>query len=310
MISIVFVIALILGCAFIVIGLVFLRKGPDGEFFKAISDLFIKLAVVIFGVSVGLLAFFGQKWIEDTNEKIQQANEALGNVDIVQSEYMSDVESIYFINDNDFLELHTSCADEIEIARKDDNYCTNEFMPSKPMQASTLLDATNYFDYEIPGEIIKDFPNRVYEQSFIKRTIKSNLIRAIFDDYHDLLDRFGIIKDEVLNLRKKSIQIRKELVSQRLSDKAMVTSRSGRIYAHNMCCSVLLLYDESEKVSNLATKQAGNLCSVRKEIQANVKEATDTLVAFLTKSRLHEIEEHVQRVTAADACKFSPRPRE
>jgi hypothetical protein len=137
MISFVFYIALILAGAFIVIALIFLRKGPDGEFFKAISDLCIKLAVVIFGVSLGLLAFFGQKWIEDTNEKIQQANEALGNVDIVQSEYMSDVESIYFVNDNDFLELYSSCADEIGIAHKDDNYCTNEFIPSKPMQAST-----------------------------------------------------------------------------------------------------------------------------------------------------------------------------
>ena len=204
MISIVFVIALILGCAFTVIALIFLRKGPDGEFFKAISDLFIKLAVVIFGVSVGLLA--GQKWVEDTNEKIQQANEALGNVDIVQSEYMSDVESIYFINDNDFLELYKSCTDEIDIAQKDDNYCTNDFIPSKPMQVFTLLDATNYFDYEMPDEIIKDFPNRVYERSFIKRTIKSNLIRGIFDDYHDLLEQFGIIKDEVLNLRKNQFK--------------------------------------------------------------------------------------------------------
>jgi hypothetical protein len=81
---------------------------------------------------------------------------------------MSDVESIYFVNDNDFLELYNSCADEIGIAHKDDNYCTNEFIPSKPMQTSTLLDATNYFDYEMQDEIIKDFPNRVYEQSFIK----------------------------------------------------------------------------------------------------------------------------------------------
>jgi hypothetical protein len=200
----VFYIALILAGAFIVIALIFLRKRPDGEFFKAISDLCIKLAVVIFGVSLGLLAFYGQKWIEDTNEKIQQANEALGNVDIVQSEYMSDVESIYFNNDNDFLELYNSCADERDIARKDDNYCTNDFIPSKPvLLSSTLLDATNYFDYEIPDEIIKDFPSRVYEQSFIKRTIKTNLIRCIFDDYHNLLEHFGIIKDEVLNFYKR-----------------------------------------------------------------------------------------------------------
>jgi len=89
----------------------------------------------------------------------------------------------------------------------------------------------------------------------------------------------------------------------------MVTSHSGLIYAHNMCCSVRLLYDESENVSKLATKQAGNLCLVRTEILANVKNETDAIVLLLTKSRLHEIEEHVQRVTAADACKFTPRPR-
>jgi len=65
------------------------------------------------------LAFFGQKWIEDTNEKIQQANEALGNVDIVQSEYMSDVENIYFINDDNFIPLYESCAIEIELAKKE-----------------------------------------------------------------------------------------------------------------------------------------------------------------------------------------------
>ncbi len=309
MISYVFFLALILGFTLIVIALIFLRKGPDAEFHKAISDLLVKLAVVIFGVSLGLLAFFGQKWIEDTNEKIQQANEALGNIDIVQSEYMSDVESIYFNNDNAFLELYKACSEEINIARKSDSYCSNKLTQSKPMRVSTLLDAANYFDYELPDEIIKDFPNRIYEQSFIKRSIKTNLIRDIFDDYHDLLVHFGIIKDEVLNLRKKSSEIRKELITQRASDKAMAASRSARMYAHNMCCSVLLLYDESEGVSELTTKQAGNLCLIRTEILANINEATDTIVALLTKPRLHEIEEHVQRVTAANACKFAPRPR-
>jgi hypothetical protein len=289
--------------------LILLRKKPNDEFSKAVSNMFIKLAVVIFGVSIGLLAFFGQKWIEDTNEKIQQANEALGNVDIVQSEYMSDVENIYFINDDNFIPLYESCAIEIELAKKDDNYCMNEVIQSKPMHISALLDATYYFDYEIPDEIIKEFPKKIYEQSFIKRTIKTNLIRAIFDDYHDLLERFSIIKDEVINLRKKSTQIRKELVAQKFSDKAMVTSHSGLIYAHNMCCSVRLLYDESENVAKLASKQAGNLCLVRTEILANIKDETDAFVLLLTKSRLHEIEEHVQRVTAADACKFTPRPR-
>jgi len=289
--------------------LILLRKRPNDEFSKAVSDTFIKLAVVIFGVSIGLLAFFGQKWIEDTNEKIQQANEALGNVDIVQSEYMSDVENIYFINDDDFIALYESCAAEIELAKKDDNYCMNEVIQSKPMHTSALLDATYYFDYEIPDEIIKEFPKKICEQSFIKRTIKTNLIRAIFDDYHDLLERFSIIKDEVISLRKKSIQIRKELVAQKFSDKEMLTSHSGLIYAHNMYCSIRLLYDESENVSKLATKQAENLCLVRTEILANVKNETDTIVLLLTKSRLHEIEEHVQRVTAADASKFTPRPR-
>ena len=135
--------------------------------------------------------------------------------DIVQSEYMSDVENIYFINDDNVIALYESCANEIELAKKDDNYCMNEVIQSKPMHICALLDATYYFDYEIPDEIIKEFPKKIYEQSFIKRTIKTNLIRAIFDDYHDLLERFSIIKDEVINLRKKSTQIRKELVAQK-----------------------------------------------------------------------------------------------
>ncbi len=54
MISYVFFLALILGFTLIVIALIFLRKGPDAEFHKAISDLLVKLAVVIFGVSLGL----------------------------------------------------------------------------------------------------------------------------------------------------------------------------------------------------------------------------------------------------------------
>jgi len=74
-------------------------------------------------------------------------------------------------------------------------------------------------------------------------------------------------------------------------------------------CSVRLLDDKSECISESTTKQAGNLCLVGTEILANTNEATDTIVALLTKSRLHEIEEHIQRVTAANACKFTPRPR-
>jgi tyrosine-protein phosphatase YwqE len=101
---------------------------------------------------------------------------------------------------------------KLNLQKKDDNYCMNEVIQSKPMHIFALLDATYYFDYEISDEIIKEFPKKSYEQSFIKRTIKTNLIRAIFDDYHDLLERFSIINDEI-NLRKKSTQIRKELVA-------------------------------------------------------------------------------------------------
>ncbi len=308
MISVVFYIALAIGCALAFIALIFLRKVPDGDFFKAMSDMFMKLAVVIFGVSIGLLAFFGQRWIEDTNEKIQQANEALGNVDIVQSEYMSDVESIYFNNENDFLVLYRSCAAEIDISRNDDNYCATDIPSIKPMRTSTLLDAADYFDFEMPDEIINEFPKRIYEQAFIKRAIKSNLIRDIFDDYNELLERFRIMKEEVKNLRKYSDKIRKELIARKASDNLIVTSRFGKIYAHNLCCSVRLLYDESENVSRLASKQANNLCLVRIEIQTNVEEATDALVAFLTKTRQQEIGEHVQRVKEAGACKFTPKP--
>jgi hypothetical protein len=38
--------------------------------------------------------------------------------DIVQSEYMSDVENIYFINDDNVIALYESCANEIELAKK------------------------------------------------------------------------------------------------------------------------------------------------------------------------------------------------
>jgi hypothetical protein len=56
------------------------------------------------GRRAGFFAFFGQRWLEDVNSKIDEANEALANMDIIQSEYMSEVEAAYYLNDNQFLD--------------------------------------------------------------------------------------------------------------------------------------------------------------------------------------------------------------
>jgi cytochrome bd-type quinol oxidase subunit 1 len=47
----VFFISIVLGSSFIITALILLRKKPNDEFSKAVSDMFIKLAVVIFAIA-------------------------------------------------------------------------------------------------------------------------------------------------------------------------------------------------------------------------------------------------------------------
>src|ERR1700682_3092983 len=100
MIAAVLCAAVLLGSICVALALWYLRGEKQSEFSKALSDLFLKLAIVIFGVSIGLIGFFAQKWLEDTNQQIQEANEALGNLDIIYSQYVGEVETAYFNNDS------------------------------------------------------------------------------------------------------------------------------------------------------------------------------------------------------------------
>jgi hypothetical protein len=64
------------------------------------------------------------------------------------------------------------------------------------MPTDTLLNGIDYFDYAEPDEILKEFQKMIYEQTFIKRTNNTNIVRDLFDNHNEVLEKFFLIKDQ------------------------------------------------------------------------------------------------------------------
>jgi hypothetical protein len=156
---------IVLGAVISYIGIRLLKKLPETDFLKSTSDILLKLAIVMFGITAGLLGFFGQKRIEAAYERIQQANEALGNIDVIQSDYMSEIESSYWNNDGDFIEIYTKCEsilkkydDEKKDSEPNDydnnddvdnKYCLSESSYNDVLPSDALDSYARYFQYKM-----------------------------------------------------------------------------------------------------------------------------------------------------------------
>jgi hypothetical protein len=333
MIGVAFGGALIVGGILVAISLWLI---PRSEVLKSISDLFLKLSIVIFGVTVALTSFFGQKWLDDVDGRIEQANEALGNLDMIRAEYMTDVRYADFLIDPYFNDLRLGCKDEIEAADKEDhngynNYCTRDIRASHPPQGDNLLNAVEYFGYTPRDSLVPGFSAKIYDQKYIKRTINENIVEEMFKQYNTMLERYEVMKAEVDSIRKLSDERKQDLAvlgEARLQSASQSLSRKGKRglrempptskldervtksenlgrFAHAVCCTVRTLVQESERIKAAASAQAKLFCDIKDGIRDSLETSLDPIVHFLARSRLDEIGKRIRDIKDAKLCEYA-----
>ena len=256
---------------------------------------------------------------------------------------MSEMESAYFLNDPYFVDLQSGCASELEKAKKSEtepggynNFCARDIPADPAPSGAILLSAAEYFDYTPPATIADGFADRIYAQTYVKRTIKTALLQNVFKSYNETLQRYSVMKSQIVTIKQRSEDVKKELAA--VTDKpsqSVIVDRGTKLpakgtlrakpilhpspsagvtvagsvelskYAHAVCCTVKLLMEESQRVSESATEQARNLCDIRLEIQGSLLDSVDPVVKILARSRLDEIDKHIKNDEAKDACKFT-----
>jgi preprotein translocase subunit SecY len=72
--------ASLLGLALAGISLLLQRVEGPASFRKSLADLLLRLSVAMLAITAGFFVFFGQRWLEDVNSQIDQANETLANM--------------------------------------------------------------------------------------------------------------------------------------------------------------------------------------------------------------------------------------
>ena len=305
MIVTIFISSILISISSAIAALLYLRRSNKDEFNKTVTDVTLKMSVVTFGVIVGLVGFFGQRWLEDVNEQIQEANEAIGNIDIIQSEYMSAIEAAYSNNELEFAELFNACHPEFEASKDDRNYCEEDGDPKSSIPFSTTIDAADFFDYEMPEKFYPDFSARIYEQRYIKRNISPDLLHQLFVTHNYAGSVYSIIRDEVARARKSGQEYR----SGDFSENDMIApDKKEKIlkFERSICCSVRLVYEQSKHLAAIGSSQAKNLCETRRGIVNDLNVKTDVLVRFLSKSRFDDINRRMRNYDNQDACSFIP----
>lgn len=301
--------SVVLGITLVVVSLHYAKTEGISNVSKLLSELFMKLAIVVFGVFAAFVAFFGQRWLEDTNKKIDEANEALANIDIVQSEYMSDIEASYFNNSCDFQDLVKGCSEEYKKRKADAKYCERDISASG-VSRETILSGIDFFDYSPPETILSKFSENISSITYIKRTIISTIVRDIFEDHANILLKYGLNVDEVNSIRKDGPEVRKRVSS--VNKKSSDGDKIANEYAHSMCCSVFNIFDNSEEIRTYASLQADKFCRIRKQIRDNILGNADYLVMWLARTRMQEINQHVANYTSGKEvglCEFVPKKK-
>ena len=311
MLTVVVIAASLVGLVLAGISLLIQRVEGSASFLKSLADLLLRLSIVTFAIAAGFFAFFGQRWLEDVNSKIDEANEALANMDIIQSEYMSEVEAAYYLNDNQFLDAKNACESLLKKYDEDAAYCYREIADGGDIKGGNLLDALNYFDFQMPNAFVADFGTKFYQQSFIKRAVRSDLLGRVFRVHANLVERYGIMRDQLINLRALAEKdTSRKLLTKLNSETKIGASKNAdmAVLTHRVCCVVGVLRDEAERIKTYATQQAENFCAVRDEIMSAVKDATGSTVSLLARPRVQELEQHINGVRQAKGCTYDPLP--
>lgn len=305
--------ASLLGLALAGISLMLQRVEGPASFRKSLADLLLRLSVAMLAITAGFFVFFGQRWLEDVNSQIDQANETLANMDIIQSEYMSEVENAYYLNDAGFLDVQKTCKsilkkyDEI-----DGGYCYADIADGFDFKGSEILDALDYFDFQIPDTFAADFKTNFDEQSFLKRAVKDeDLLENIFKVHENLAFVYSVMRDELTKLHalvEKDIS-RKLLTKLNPETKIGSSKNDGiAVIAHRVCCVVGIWGEQFTSISKYASQQAANFCAIRDAIGKAVKDATSSMVFVLANSRVQEVEARINEAKAATQCTYIPLP--
>jgi hypothetical protein len=172
--------------------------------------------------------------------------------------------------------VKNACESLLKKYDEDAAYCYIEIADGGDIKGSNLLDALNYFDFQMPNAFVADFGTKFYQQSFIKRAVVSDLLGRVFRVHENLVERYGIMRDQLMNLRALAEKdTSRKLLTKLNSETKIAASKNAdmAVLAHRVCCV------EAERIKTYATQQAENFCAVRDEIMSAVKDATGSTVS-------------------------------
>ena len=296
--------ATVFGAALALLAAYLKAKKPETAFTISFSELISRVSVVVFGVALGSVALFGQKWIEELNKNVDLASESLGEIDILVAQLKSETEHSYFNNDRDFLEILEACKPIVEKANENYTFCVRASSSEHSLDYETLLTAIDLFDYEMPQEFLSEFSEKIEKNPFIKRVISPQLIFDAFRMQHEMSERYRIVSRQVKSLFSNESE--KNVIKNIQPAPGPEHQALIQKMTHSLCCAVKLLYDESERLSHMATIRSQQFCDFRREIGASAVTRADPLVRILAAARINEISERVERSTSPDSCRFNP----
>lgn len=299
--------ATLFGAALAILAAYLKSRKPETAITTSFSDLISRVSVVVFGVALGSVALFGQKWIEELNKNVDLASESLGEIDILVAQLKSETEYAYFNNDKDFVDIVSECKPVIDNANRNYSFCVRTVPSEYALGVDTILAAIDLFDYEMPRDFLIGFAERIDKNPFIKRVVSPQLIFDAFRLHNEMSERYKIIARQVDNIFPSEDHVNSV---KKLGDGAVLADHRDllRGMTHSLCCSVKLLHDESERLSRMATTRAKQFCDFRREIGASAVTRADPLVRILAAARINEISERVERATSPDNCRFEPAP--
>ena len=274
---------------------------------EALSDALLRVAYVCFGVMFAVISFFSQKWSEDINARIDQANESISNINVIQARFASQIESTYYNNDGVFHGLTRACA---KIAAKDvkaATYCERPAADGEGLTVQNVLDGSDYFDVDPPADFYPDFFSDLEKQSFVKQSFAADTFKDMFDLYARIVEKSNIVRNYAKDFAAKHDKIQDSLA--KLSPALKLdhgTNAEALTFAHDMCCTVKNISDFSDQLAALASKQMQQFCSVRKRIGEALQDQISGYYRPLVSARLEAIQGRI--AFANQSCTFTPRP--
>ena len=292
----------IVGGVVLFIGILALRKISHADFLKEGSEFLIKSSVAFFGIAVGLLVFFLQKEVEETNERIKQAREAFGKIMIMADEYKSEAELAYWNNDENFDQFRKACyaAGAKCVSEYSDVSC-NELVVGKTLETDALLSASQYFSYEIHRDFYPLFPQRLYEQQYVV-TQEVSIARRILDAYKNTKHSYDMLRRTADDLKLASADFYQKIKVRhgRNNDDIMEP------YSFKLCEAVLNIALLSDQIRKYTNAQARNLCDAQLGIKEEVKSSIHMLYSYVIQNRYKRMLDYMNAYNTAESCSFVP----